>query len=243
MLEYYRKKIRISIEKVLGRRLLPLDMLPKGVDLYYDLKNDVDTEHFRSVFDVGSNKGQSVSQYLNWFPNANVYGFEPSGGAFHELRSNFSTNNRVEVINVALGSKVGSKELLVGNDSKRGGFHLDKTGDGVVERKNVRVEKLDNFCKSNNIKEINFLKVDTEGHDMDVLKGAHDMLDGHCIDFVQSEVTTDYENDLHCSVCSMIEYMRGHKYKIYGFYNQVNDWRGQSPCLRRVDAVFMRSTL
>jgi FkbM family methyltransferase len=243
MKEYYKKKIRLLIEKTIGRRLLPLDMLPKGVDLHYDMEKDIDIGNFRLVFDVGANRGQSVSKYLNWFPNADVYGFEPSDEPLNELKSNFSAHNRVEAINVALGSEVGSKELLVGNNSERGSFHFNETGEQVMRRQRVKVETLDNFCKSKNVDRVNFLKIDTEGHDMDVIKGAKGMLSSHSIDLVQLEVTTDYENSLHSSMCEVIKYMRKHKYKMYGIYSQVNDWRNENPCLRRVDAVFMRSTL
>jgi len=243
MIKYYKKKLRLTLEKVIGKRILPLSMLPKGVDLYYDLKKDVDTNRFRSVFDVGANKGQSMSKYLNWFPKADIYGFEPSEEAFSVLKSNLSKYSRTNLINTALGSDVGAKELAVGDNSERGSFHFEETGDEVVRRYSVRVETLDNFCLSNNVNKINFLKIDTEGHDMDVLKGGKKMLSNHNVDFVQSEVTTDYDNKLHESICDTIEYMKKHRYKTYGIYSQVNDWRGKNPYLRRVDAVFIRGTL
>jgi FkbM family methyltransferase len=243
MIDYYKKKIRMSIEKVIGKRILPLSMLPRGVDIYYDIKKEVDTSHFRSVFDVGANEGKSISKYLNWFPKADVYGFEPSENVFPVLKSNFSEHSRANLINTALGNNIGTKELVVGSNSKRGSFHFEETGDEVVNRHCVSIETLDNFCFSNDIDKINFLKIDTEGHDIEVLKGAKKMLSNHRIDFVQSEVTTDYENELHRSMCKMIKYMKKHGYKVYGFYDQTNEWRKEKPYLRRVDTVFVKNSI
>ena len=51
----------------------------------------------------------------------------------------------------------------------------------------IKMSTVDIFCKKNNISHINFLKIDTEGHDYHVLKGTEQMLSNHKIDFIQFE--------------------------------------------------------
>ena len=51
----------------------------------------------------------------------------------------------------------------------------------------THLESLHNFCKNKDIKHINFLKLDVEGHEYKVLKGAKDLINNNFIDFIQFE--------------------------------------------------------
>jgi hypothetical protein len=51
----------------------------------------------------------------------------------------------------------------------------------------IHLESLDNFCKNKEIDHINFLKLDIEGHEYKVLKGAKDLISKNSIDFIQFE--------------------------------------------------------
>lgn len=243
MFDYYKKRSRLILEKILGRRLLPLNMLPKGFDLYYDLKRHLDTNRFTVVFDVGSNEGQSVVDYANWFPNACIHGFEPAKQPFTILSSKFSGYDKIKTHNFALGSALGDEELYSGQNSERGSFHFGKTGDEVINRQQVKVKTIDSFCRTNEIDSVSFIKIDTEGHDLEVLRGAEEMLKNHSIDLIQIEATLDYENNLHVSLCSVVKYLSDFDYKIYGIYDQVEEWREDKQTLRRVNAVFAKSSL
>jgi len=243
MLDYYKKRGRLIIEKLLGKRLLPINMLPKGFDLYYDIKRHLDTNRFTVVFDVGSNEGQSIVDFANWFPNACIHGFEPANQPFVILSSKFSQYDRIKTHNFALGSAPGNEELSSGKNSERGSFHFGKTGDRVINRQQVKVKTIDSFCRVNEIDSVSFVKIDTEGHDLEVLRGAEGMLRSHAIDLIQIEATPDYENDLHVSLCTAIDYMSRFEYKIYGIYDQVEEWREDKKTLRRINAVFAKSSL
>ena len=54
-------------------------------------------------------------------------------------------------------------------------------------KEEIEIKTIDSFCKENNIAQINFLKLDVEGHELSVLNGAIKMLTNHKIDFIQFE--------------------------------------------------------
>ena len=65
-----------------------------------------------------------------------------------------------------------------------------------VKKETVNVVTIDNFCKKNNIKKIDLLKIDTEGHEAEVLEGASKMLKKNIkyilIEFHFSKLYKDY---------------------------------------------------
>src|SRR5208283_2752517 len=79
---------------------------------------------------------------------------------------------------LALGSQDGFREILLARNSDVASFHeVDYAAaqlTGATER--VEVMRLDHFCERNMIREIDFLKIDTEGHDLEVLRGAEGLL-------------------------------------------------------------------
>ena len=47
-----------------------------------------------------------------------------------------------------------------------------KNDDKYIKKRSIKTETIDNYCKVNNIDRIHFLKIDTEGYDLNVLKSA-----------------------------------------------------------------------
>ena len=54
-------------------------------------------------------------------------------------------------------------------------------------KEEVRLSTVDLFCKENNIPHIHFLKIDVEGHELKVLKGAEGMIGSGAVDLIQFE--------------------------------------------------------
>jgi hypothetical protein len=67
----------------------------------------------------------------------------------------------------------------------KGAFDIIHKAD-IVEYE-IEFIKIDNYCKHYNIKRINFLKIDAEGHELMVLKGANDLIKNNAIDMIQIE--------------------------------------------------------
>ena len=58
----------------------------------------------------------------------------------------------------------------------------------VSDTERVRVRTLDSFCAAKGIEHIDFLKLDVEGHEVAVLRGAQTTLDRGAISMIQFEL-------------------------------------------------------
>ena len=127
------------------------------------------------VFDVGTN----IGTIANWFSNRtkHVHGFEPHPDNLRMTQDQIvlrQTKN-ITLSQLALGSEPGSLQLHV--KSFHGHHSLGDTGASpTVEKIDVQVDTVDRYCKTNAIDRIDFLKIDVEGFEEDVLKGATGML-------------------------------------------------------------------
>jgi FkbM family methyltransferase len=127
------------------------------------------------VFDVGTN----IGTIANWFSNRtkHVHGFEPHPDNLRMTQDQIvlrQTKN-ITLSQLALGSEPGSLQLHV--KSFHGHHSLgDTSASPTVEKIDVQVDTVDRYCKTNAIDRIDFLKIDVEGFEEDVLKGATGML-------------------------------------------------------------------
>jgi len=125
------------------------------------------------IFDVGANKGDWSEYFKNINPNLNMHLFEPSKKNFSELaEKNWSKN--VTLNNFALGHKREKKIFNIYEKSTASSFYQREGIKNlkILSKEEVQVEMLDKYCEEKNINIINYLKIDTEGHDLHVLKGA-----------------------------------------------------------------------
>ena len=136
------------------------------------------------VIDVGANRGQWVKRLRNIDYPGKVISFEPSH-AFQDLMSNASEDSLWEVRNLALGNFEGTMDLYVSSNSQLSSSllppnqitnHRPDISFGISEP--VPVSTLDRQLESN--EEAFYLKIDTQGSEMDVLRGAENVLN-QCI--------------------------------------------------------------
>jgi FkbM family methyltransferase len=126
-------------------------------------------------FDVGANIG---SYSLSLHKKAKkIYAFEASMTNTDCLNENIRTNNinNIETINQAVSDE-DNKTVKIYLSPNATGHHslYDKSG-GKYEY--VQTITLDSFCEKNNIKEIGIIKIDVEGAEFDVIKGANQVLE------------------------------------------------------------------
>jgi hypothetical protein len=113
-------------------------------------------------------------------------------------------------------------KLLVGERSDQNRIikesESNNTGSSTTE--NIKMETLSGFCRSNNVNHINYLKIDTEGFDLEVLKSGAAMLIERSIDFVEAEVGMNSTNKLHIPINKMTKFMESYEYYVLGIYEQ-----------------------
>jgi len=143
------------------------------------------------LIDVGANKGLYSRELLQQYAGnlTELHVFEPS----KELIEKHLTFNdqRVRVNNLALSNASGNASLfkVSGNSglnslTKRRLDHFDVQMNDMEE---IRTITLDEYVSENNITKIDLLKIDVEGHELDVLNGASGCLKDNIIRCVQFE--------------------------------------------------------
>lgn len=134
------------------------------------------------VFDVGANLGEYTEAWLTHHNTAQIIGFEPSSKAFIHLQQRFPNESRVQLINKACSEKAGKVTLF--SDHPTSGLaslserRLSHFGISFNHRELVETVSLDEWCKHNQLYP-DFLKLDVEGHELSVLRGATETL-LHC---------------------------------------------------------------
>ena len=141
------------------------------------------------IFDVGSNNGQYLGHLLKRFAGRNVqfYCFEPDPVAHTQLLKTAAGKSNVHVFNLAFGSEAGMMSLYQNNSGSVGSSLVSLDEKPNQQKVDVQVMPLDAFCKEHQIEHIDFLKVDTEGFEGEVLKGATELIAQNKINYIQLE--------------------------------------------------------
>ena len=148
-------------------------------------------------FDIGANLGHYSLALRKYFPDSEIYAFEPVKNTFELLVKNTSDHS-VRLYNIGFSENTGIGELFNTVNSTNSTiasaykdvFHgLFKNDDKLVPIE-FQMDTIDNFCHSNGITGIDFLKIDVEGHESAVLKGAINTLLNGLIKVIQFEFNT-----------------------------------------------------
>jgi FkbM family methyltransferase len=215
--------------------------MPRGMDVVRDLANSLPRYRVEVVFDIGANVGQSAKVFLARFPSSHVYCFEPVSHTFRQLQDNLRENERVDCHRLAFGSSRRTGKMVLGDNSEMC-FLLNQPTESPtsndVPTESVEVVTLDEFCQTQAIARISYLKIDTEGGDLDVLKGAVNMLTEQRIDLVEVEAGMNPGNRRHVPFESLKAWFESHGYFLFGIYEQMDEWPTREPHLRRTNPIF-----
>ena len=161
-----------------------------GVNPYYDMIKFVHSKN-PVLFDVGANKGQTVNKYIEVFGNSNIYSFEPSPKTFEILIKNTSYLENVSVWNYGVGSKAGSLLFNENKGSDMSSFlELGEQGWGEIQKKTtVDIITIDNFLDQHQISKVDVLKLDVQGFELEIFKGAKKSMSEGKIGLLYFEIT------------------------------------------------------
>lgn len=148
------------------------------------------------VFDIGANKGDWSDCVKKYVSNVNIYAFEPMVNVFQNLK-NSNKSQTMHCFNCAISNKIGSRLFYYysHHDGCSGFFERKNVSHLIGEVSNtlsVPTTTLDSFCDENEIERINFLKIDTEGAELEVLQGSQELLRAKKIDHIQFEYGGTY---------------------------------------------------
>ena len=143
----------------------------------------------RVFFDVGANDGYTFLDLASKNTDVIVYAFEPTPHLCNIIKSKIQhLNNYIliekavsnfegkSIFNVAGQANWGCSSLLQFSDKSKTEWP-GRTDFVVTDKIEVDVIRLDNFIQQNSVKEIEFLHIDTQGSDLDVLRGLGKYID------------------------------------------------------------------
>ena len=169
------------------------------------------------VFDVGAHAGRWTEAVLAHCTVASVHLFEPLPAQAAALRERFAEGIRREQLRVeqcAVGEQAGSREFHHYTTSPAwSGLHRRhsverETSIRPPESLRVPVITLDDYCQRAGVSRIGFLKVDVEGGELAVLRGAQQLLRRGDIDFIQFEYGGTYR-DAGVTLREVFELLQG----------------------------------
>ena len=202
---------------VFGNDRIGINIALKGLfeeehlkDLYHLLTNlDFDVSNSTAI-DIGSNIGNHAIEFAKYFKKVICY--EPNPRAYDLLATNTKHLKNVEVFNWGIGSKEEFLQLQeninnIGGSSAK--YQIDAKN--IV---NIEIKPLDNFLDS--FKKVMLLKIDVEGMEIDVLRGAEKIITKFYPLICFEQHKTDF---LDCfNETEAVDWLRKKDYKIYAIY-------------------------
>lgn len=145
------------------------------------------------MFDVGANAGDYSEILSRCFLKAQIHAFEPNPNTFKNLEKKFKERKNVHTNNFGFGAIREKTNIYYYDTDKTTGhasinrkvFELHKRTD--IDFSQINIETIDEYSKTQNIHYIDFMKIDTEGFEYNVLLGAKEMLKAGRIGFIQFE--------------------------------------------------------
>lgn len=145
------------------------------------------------VFDVGANVGDWSKQVLNFYPKVNIFAFEPIPSLCDRLHRVLNQTH-AKIFPLALARETGVRKFFYYQDETAQSSLFEVSELNYLQKTEVLVNtvSLDYFCKIHGIDKIDFLKIDTEGAELEVLSGARVLLKHKKIHGIQFEYGYKY---------------------------------------------------
>jgi FkbM family methyltransferase len=223
----------------LGYRLYKKAFMPKGCDFCLDIKR-LYRRNIYVAFDVGANIGQTAKLIRLEFPKASIHCFEPRSDLYSLLSQTLAQDRNISFYPFALGEKAGRSKLSITEDTVSNSLlHYDADNSLALSFEEVEVRTIDEFMAEQKIECIDLLKTDTEGYDLEVLKGSQKALERGKIRFIFTEATIRDDDLQRTNFFSLYHYLEQHSmhlYALYDLYHLENPVR-----INYFNALFFRS--
>lgn len=150
-----------------------------------------------TVIDIGANIGYFTAYAADIVGyKGKVFCFEPEAQNFKYLDDNCHLLGKqgfaCKASCLAISSASGTATLNIHRHSTYHTLNANHQLDNVEDQKIVHTISLDEWTEANSISHIHFLKIDTEGHEKDVLLGCRELFDREAIDYVLLECRSEH---------------------------------------------------
>ena len=217
----HQMSLRFVSKIVLQEALMKLN-ISNVVDhfLYFGLKERSQENLFNLanensiIFDVGANIGSTVLQFAQKSKNGFVYGFEPDKLNYQRAMENISLNSfpNIKVYNFGIGDQDYKLKLYQVNELNPGMNRILTTTDNEFPYSEIEIKILDTIVSNLLISQIDIIKIDVEGYEYHVLKGAQNTIRTY-MPYLFIELDDNNLKEQESSATELIELL-----KSYGYY-------------------------
>jgi len=233
------KTLNNILIKLIEKIPYSLSFIPNGRFAELDIIRS--KEAISTIFDVGANIGQTALNYINIFPKAIVYSFEPVKESYDKLVQNLLSYPNVYAINTALGAEKRKLTISLNSDSQINSLKNIVINSGHITER-ITVDTGKSFCDQNKITYIDLLKIDTEGYELDVLQGFDKQFLMEHVKFIYCEVGFDTDDLYKTTFSDASSYVRDCGFITTGFYES-SRWGKTKLKLGFCNVLFTNSNL
>jgi FkbM family methyltransferase len=197
------------------------------------------------IVDVGANHGQSIEAFLKVAPHARVVSFEANPRLAEILISKYRTDRRVLVRPVALGAAPGNITFKVYEDDQLSSvLAIDPSPQifaGSALHHDVEVVQATLDEELRDVGRVDLLKIDTQGYDLQVLKGAQQLLSSKIVKLILVEVNFEHLYTDQCTFSDVQTFLQARGYGLLTLYETARVHDGciawATACFRLIDKV------
>ena len=197
------------------------------------------------IFDVGAHEGESIDRFKNLFQNPIIHSFEPQSKIFEKLINKKKNDKDLVLNNFALGSKEENQEIFVNSNTAASSYlnidNKDKFFKSLktIQKEQTRIDTFDNYFNKIKVNYIDLVKIDVQGLEEEVLKGAHNSLNKVLLIEIEIVFVNLYEK--HSSFYQIENILKNYDFELYSLssisLNKQNDR------IRNLDALYYNTKI
>lgn len=196
------------------------------------------------IVDIGAYIGDITESYRKLFPSSSIYCFEPYEKTYSILKNRFQNDSKIHTINAALSDKSETARFFVNENFRTNSLlSLDAETEKSwpasnlrhCEETQVRTYSFDDFSLGGSIDLVHLFKIDAQGSELQILKGALQALKLRKIKIIYLEVLLKPTYQEQAKFPDILHYLADLNYSLYGIYNHSYSTDGS---LRQVDVLF-----
>lgn len=174
------------------------------------------------VFEVGANIGAHTFSIARMLRSGKLFSFEPTAYAFERLKKNFGLNDfrNIVIEKLALSDVAENRMILPASSPETMSFKASWDVSGKTKNRReemILFETLDHYVQKQHLQRVDFIKIDTDGYELKVLKGGRDTIKRFKpILLIETGYLSERMGD---SLDAFLQLMRDFRYAIYSKYN------------------------
>lgn len=210
-----------------------------------DFLKDIEPYFYKrhlTYVDVGAFVGEVFLKMVNSgrlnIREAHLY--EPNPDSYEKLKKNIAENkvSSVHAHHLAISDREENKTFSAAKSmTKASKSRLDlESSTNTFECETVPLSSLTELLADG---QINLLKIDVEGGEIEVLKGGQRLFKEQRVDVIYIEAGLNTEGGQQTYLCKIDAWLQSYGYRVFRIYEQKNEWISDSPILRRCNVAYM----